>query len=92
MVQAGFENKILHATFRIGGSTLMASDGCSEGSTFDGFSLSLNVPNEAEAERAFRALSDGGQVRMPLTKTFWSPKFGMITDRFGIGWMVSVTA
>ena len=58
--------------------------------SFDGFSLSLSVPTVAEANRAFAALADGGQVRMPLTKTFWSPCFGMLTDRFGIGWMVSV--
>ena len=60
--------------------------------SFAGFSLSLAVPTEAEADRAFAALADGGQVTMPLTKTFWSPRFGMLTDRFGIGWMVSVVA
>jgi len=70
----------------------MASDGCAAGSSFDGFSLSLSVPTVAEANRAFAALADGGQVRMPLTKTFWSPCFGMLTDRFGLGWMVSVAA
>jgi len=87
---AGFENKVMHATFRIGGTTLMASDGCEEGARFAGFSLSLAVPTEAEANRAFAALAAGGQVKMPLTKTFWSPCFGMLADRFGIGWMVSV--
>src|ERR1051326_5832764 len=92
MVPPGFENKVMHATFRIGGTTLMASDGCEEGSSFNGFSLSLAVPTEAEADRAFAALAAGGQVRMPLTKTFWSPRFGMLTDRFGIGWMISVAA
>ncbi len=91
MVPPGFENKIMHTSFRIGGTTVMASDGCSaEKPSFQGFSLSLSVPNESEADRAFAALQDGGQVRMPLTKTFWSPRFGMVTDRFGIGWMVSV--
>jgi PhnB protein len=70
---------------------VMASDGCpSEKTSFQGFSLSLTVPNETEAERAFAALSKGGQVKMPLTKTFWSPRFGMVEDRFGVGWMVSV--
>ncbi|MEY2407406.1 MAG: PhnB protein, partial [Verrucomicrobiota bacterium] len=64
--------------------------GCGEGANFDGFSLSLAVPTEAEADRAFTALAAGGQVRMPLTKTFWSPRFGMLTDRFGVGWMISV--
>jgi PhnB protein len=88
----GFENKVMHTTFRVGGSTLMASDGCEEGQSFAGFSLSLAVPTQAEADRAFTALSDGGKVKMPLTKTFWSPCFGMVTDRFGLGWMVSVVA
>jgi len=92
MLQPGFENKVMHATFRIGTSTLMASDGCSEGETFSGFSLSLALPTEAEARRAFDALAAGGKVSMPLTKTFWSPCFGMLTDRFGMGWMVTVGA
>jgi PhnB protein len=90
MVPPGFEDKVMHAAFRIGGAILMASDGCEEGANFAGFSLSLSVPTEAEADRAFTALAEGGQVRMPLAKTFWSPRFGMVTDRFGIGWMVSV--
>ena len=92
MLAPGFENKVMHTTFRIGGTTLMASDGCGEGAGFEGFSLSLAVPTAAEADRAFAALADGGEVRMPLTKTFWSPCFGMVTDRFGLGWMVSVVA
>jgi len=86
----GFENKVMHASFRIGGSAMMASDGCGPGGTFQGFSLSLAVATEAEADRAFAALADGGQMKMPLEKTFWSPRFGMLTDRFGIGWMVTV--
>lgn len=91
MVPPGFENKIMHATFRIGEATLMASDGCSaEKASFQGFSLALSVPTEAEADRVFAALSAGGQVRMPLAKTFWSPRFGMVADRFGVGWMISV--
>jgi len=68
----------------------MASDGCEAGQKFDGFSLSLVVPTEAEADRAFIALADGGKVKMPLAKTFGSPRFGMVTDRFGLGWMISV--
>ena len=92
MLQPGFENKVMHTTFRIGGSTLMGADGCQEGSSFSGFSLTLAVPTEADADRAFTALAEGGQVQMPLTRTFWSPRFGMLTDRFGIGWMVSVAA
>jgi PhnB protein len=90
MLPTGFENKVMHASFRIGTTTVMASDGCSEGGSFSGFSLALAVPTEAEAERAFAALADGGKVQMPLTKTFWSPRFGMLTDRFGIGWMINV--
>jgi PhnB protein len=89
-VPPGWENKIMHTSLRIGNATVMVSDGCSEGTNFQGFSLSLSVANAAEAERAFTALSDGGQVRMPLTKTFWSPCFGMLADRFGVGWMVGV--
>lgn len=92
LLQPGFENKVMHCTFRIGGTTLMASDGCDDKSSFSGFSLSLAVATEAEADRAFNALADGGQVTMPLSKTFWSPRFGMLTDRFGVGWMVGVHA
>jgi PhnB protein len=91
MLPSGFENKIMHTTFRIGATTLMASDGCQEGVSFSGFSLSLSVPTETEADRVFAALADGGQVQMPLTKTFWSPCFGMLTDRFGVSWMITVT-
>lgn len=90
MVPPGWESKIMHACLRIGNTNVMASDGCSEGVNFQGFSLSLSVANEAEAQRAFAALADGGQVRMALTKTFWSQCFGMVADRFGVGWMVTV--
>lgn len=93
MVPPGFENKIMHASLRIGQTTVMASDGCSTDKPgFEGFSLSLSVPNESEADKAFNALANGGQVQMPLGKTFWSPRFGMVTDRFGIGWMISVAS
>lgn len=90
MVPAGWDDKIMHSSLRVGNAYIMASDGCSEGLNFQGFSLSLAVANETEAKRVFDALSDGGQVRMPLTKTFWSPCFGMVADRFGVGWMVTV--
>lgn len=90
MVPPGWENKVMHTSLRIGETIVMASDGCGEKASFEGFSLSLSVPTEADADRAFAALSDGGQVRMPLTKTFWSPRFGMLQDRFGIGWIISV--
>jgi PhnB protein len=86
----GYESKVMHSSFKVGQSTIMASDGCSPGQKYDGFSLSLTVDTEAQADRAFAALSDGGKVTMPLAKTFWSPKFGMCTDKFGIGWMVNV--
>ena len=90
-VPPGFENKIMHTSFRVGGTTIMASDGCSaDKPNFEGFSLALAVSTEAEADRAFAGLAEGGKVEMPLAKTFWSPRFGMVTDRFGIGWMVSV--
>jgi len=93
MVPPGFENKIMHTSFRVGQTMVMASDGCSaEKTNFQGFSLSLSLPSEAEADRVFAALADGGQVRMPLAKTFWSPRFGMVQDRFGIGWMITVTS
>jgi PhnB protein len=86
-----FEEKIMHATLRIGDTILMASDGRCEGqANFDGFSLSITVADEPEAERVFAALSEDGLVTMPLEKTFWAPKFGMLQDRFGVGWMVSV--
>jgi PhnB protein len=89
-LKPGFENKIMHASLRIGGATVMASDGCDEDSTFAGFSLSISVPKVEQAKLAFDALAEGGQVTMPLDKTFWSPCFGMLTDRFGVAWMVSV--
>ena len=91
MTQPGMENKVMHASFRIGETTLMASDGRCEGQPrFEGFSLSIDVPDEQKAESVFNALADGGKVTMPLEKTFWAPKFGMLEDRFGVGWMVSV--
>ena len=90
-IPPGSENKVMHASMQIGDTTVMASDGqCSGKSSFQGFSLSLVMPNEAEAKRRFDALADGGQVQMPLGKTFWSPCFGMVADRFGVGWMVNV--
>lgn len=88
----GFEDKVMHASFRVGDTTVMASDGCHAGSKFEGFSMSLSVATEAEADRAFNALAQGGSVTMPLGKTFWSPRFGMVTDRFGLSWMVIVPA
>ena len=91
MVQPGSEDKVMHASFRVGETTVMASDGrCGGQPSFRGFALSLTVSKESEAERLFDALVEGGQVIMPLTKTFFSPRFGMTTDRFGVSWMVYV--
>jgi PhnB protein len=93
MLAEGFEKKVMHSSFKVGESVIMASDGCGPNDgNFDGFSLSLSVASEADAKRVFAALSDGGTVKMPLNKTFWSPCFGMLTDRFGLGWMVIVPA
>lgn len=90
MLPPGFERKIMHASFHIGDALVMASDGCGDTTPFSGFSLSLSLPTEAEANRAFAALAEGGTVTMPLGKTFWSPCFGMLTDKFGVGWMVTL--
>ena len=87
----GAAEKVMHASLRIGDTTVLVSDGqCSGQLSFQGFALSLTVADDAEAERLFAALGDGGQVRTPLTKTFFSPKFGMVTDRFGVLWMIYV--
>jgi PhnB protein len=83
------ENKVMHARIAVGSSTILLSDGPCSGK-YDGFSLSLTAPNPAEAERLFKALSEGGQITMPLNKTFFSPAFGMLTDRFGVMWMIYV--
>ena len=85
----GSEEKVLHANFRIGETTLMASDGRVTGQpVFKGFSLSLSAPTDAEAQRLFSALGDGGQVQMPLAKTFYASSFGIVADRFGVSWMI----
>lgn len=91
MLAPGFEKKVMHAGFKIGESLIMASDGCGgpDEAKFGGFSLSLTLPDEAAAQRAFAALSERGSVTMPLGQTFWSPCFGMLEDRFGIGWMIT---
>ena len=91
MVPPGSENKVMHANFRIGETEVMASDGNCTGQTdFRGFSLSIVAPDEAKARQLFDALGNGGQVQMPMSKTFFSPCFGMVADRFGVGWMVIV--
>ena len=82
-------DKIMHASFTVDGGRVMASDGmCSGKPNFQGFSLSVTAGSEGEAKKKFNALAEGGQVKMPLTPTFFSSNFGMLTDRFGLGWMV----
>lgn len=91
MVPPGSENKVMHASFRLGAATVMASDGrCLGQPSFQGISLSLTVADDNEAERVYAALVDGGQVQMPLAKTFFSSRFGMVADRFGVSWMIIV--
>jgi PhnB protein len=88
-ITPGTENKVMHARLGIGTSTMMMSDGrCQGQGKFHGISLSLTGPDAATAERYFAALSEGGQVQMPLAKTFFSPAFGMLADKFGVSWMV----
>jgi PhnB protein len=92
MLEPGFEKKVMHSEFKVGAMTLMASDGCGskDGGKFDGFRLALVVPTEAAAHQAYDGLAAGGTADMPLNKTFWSPCYGMVTDQFGLGWMVMV--
>lgn len=86
-----WDRKIMHASMKIGETTVMASDGMpGEAPAFHGFSLSITAPDEAAGRRLFDALAAGGQVRMPMGKTFFSPCFGMLADRFGVGWMIGV--
>ena len=88
-VPPGSADKVMHSAFRVGDTLMMGSDGRCQGKpNFQGFALSITVADEAQANKVFKALSDGGQVQMPLTKTFFSPSFGMLADRFGVAWMV----
>ena len=89
----GSENKVLHASFRVGETTVLCSDGrCSGKPSFQGYSLAIVTSSDAEATRLFNALSEGGQVHQALIKTFFSSSFGMLADRFGVGWMFTVAA
>lgn len=90
MLPPGFETKVMHASMTVAGIPLMLSDGCEEQAQFRGFRLALTVPDSPTVHRYFAALADGGAIDMPLTKTFWSPCYGMVTDRFGVEWMVMV--
>jgi len=93
MAMPGAADKVMHAELRIGDTSVMASDGESRGKPeFKGFSLSITAIDMAAADRLFAALSEGGQVQMPLSETFFSPRFGMVADRFGVSWMILVAA
>jgi PhnB protein len=93
MLPPGSENKVMHASFRVGDSTVMASDGmCTGTGKFEGMSLSVAAQDDAKAEQLFAALSEGGKVTMPMSTTFFASRFGMVTDRFGVGWMVIVAS
>ena len=90
---AGNGDKVMHASFRVGETTVMASDGmCENRPKFEGFSLSLTLPDGQTAERVFASLADGGKVQQPLMQTFFASHFGMVADRFGVGWMIMVPA
>lgn len=92
MLPPGFESKIMHGMFRVGDTGVLVSDGTNGEQAFKGFSMTLQVKSETEAKRLFDALATGGEVGMPLAKTFWSPCFGAVTDRFGVSWMVNTEA
>ncbi len=91
MFTPGSENKVMHSQVQLGDSTVLMSDGrCTGKANFHGVALSISAKTEAEAETIFNGLAEGGQVQMPLGKTFFSPRFGMLADKFGVGWMVLV--
>jgi PhnB protein len=91
MISPGNADKVMHAAVHVGDTQLLMSDGRCQGSpNFNGIALALSAATEADAERMFNALADGGQVRMPMAKTFFSPRFGMLADKFGVGWMILV--
>jgi PhnB protein len=91
MISPGSENKVMHSAVQLGASTVLMSDGrCTGKANFHGIALAISTKTEAEADKIFNGLADGGQVNMPMAKTFFSPKFGMLADKFGVGWMVLV--
>jgi len=92
MITPGNADKVMHSMIHIGDTAVLMSDGrCTGKTNFHGIALAISAASEAEAEKIFAALADGGQVQMPLGKTFFSPRFGMLSDKFGVGWMI-VTA
>jgi PhnB protein len=91
MITPGSENKVMHSQVQVGDTTVLMSDGrCTGEANFHGIALAVSVDSEAEADKIFAGLADGGQVQMPLGKTFFSPRFGMLSDKFGVGWMIIV--
>lgn len=86
----GFEHKIMHSSFRIGETTVFASDGCDDKAKFESFSLAISVSSIEDCDRIFNGLAEGGEVSMPLCATFWSPRYGMLKDKFGVHWMVMI--
>ncbi len=92
MISPGNADKVMHSCFRVGSAKIMASDGYCKGQpSFNGFSLSIMTPDKAGADRMFVALANGGTVQVPLAETFFSPRFGIVADRFGVSWMVVVS-
>jgi PhnB protein len=93
MISPGSGDKVMHSAIKIGDTTLLVSDGRNTGKpNFQGFSLTVYAKDAAEADKLFGALGDGGQVRMPMEKTFFAKRFGMVADKFGVGWMIIVPA
>lgn len=90
VIPEDWDDKVMHVEFEVYGNLLMASDGCSEMGKMQGFGISLSFETEEEVDRAFNALSDGAKITMPLDKTFWSPRFGSLEDKFGLGWMIGI--
>jgi PhnB protein len=93
MISPGSADKIMHAAIKIGEAVVLMSDGRNTGKpNFQGFSLTIYPKDEAEADKLFGALSEGGEVRMPMDKTFFAKRFGIVADKFGVGWMIIVPA
>ena len=92
MSEAGFEDKIMHATIKIGDSTIMMCDDPRNETTGSNISLAIGLNDKDIAHKYFDGLAEGGQVTMPLDKTFWAEAFGMLTDKFGINWMINCDA
>jgi PhnB protein len=93
MLPPGSENKVMHAEIQIGQSKMMMTDGTCKGTaSFNGITINITVDAESEADPLFNSLADGGKITMPLCKTFFAKRFGMLIDRFGLPWMVYVKA